>query len=112
MAEEKKQIYMLVILRRDGRDIVVSESQDYDKMFEEYKEIASKWASCIKDNVPFALMKPVVSTFDPGLIYEITITPVVETPANRYDNPYAKKMRREGLGAMQTLSENLDEGYR
>lgn len=112
MAEEKKQIYVLVILRRDGKDIIVTESTDYDKTYEEYMEITSKWTSCVKENVPFALKKPVVTTFDPGLIYEITINPVVETPANRFDNPYAKQMRTKGLGAMQTVGENLDEGYR
>lgn len=112
MAEEKKQIYVLVILRRDGKDIIAMEDVDYDKVFEEYKELASRWSLCIKENQPFAMTKPIVTTFDPGLIYEITINPVVETPANRYDNPYAKQMRSKGLGAMQTVGENLDEGYR
>ena len=114
MAEEKKQTYVLMILRRDGNHIAVTESPDYDKTVDEYKELTSKWAACIKEQIPFAMMKPVVTTFDPGLIYEITITPVVETPANRHDNPYAKEMRSKGLGAMQarTLGENLDEGYR
>jgi hypothetical protein len=116
MAEEKKQIYVLVILRRDGKDIIAMEDTDYDKVFDEYTEITSKWAACVKESIPFALKKPIVTTFDPGLIYEITINPVVETPANRHDNPYAKEMRRKGLANMQNigqpLGENLDEGYR
>lgn len=114
MVEEKKSIYALWVLRRDGQHISIMEVSDYDKAFEEYKELTSRWTTCIKENTPFALMKPIVTTFDPGLIYEITITPVVDTPASRNDNPYAKEMRTRGLGNMQgmAIGETLDQGYR
>lgn len=111
--EEKKPSYVLVILRRDNEHIAVLEDTNYDKVFEAYNEVAAKWASAIKDNSPFSLTSPVVTTFDPGLIYEIKINPVVETTASsKYENPYAQKMRREGLASMQTVGENLDQGYR
>lgn len=114
MSEEKKISYALIILRRDGNHISVMEVFDYDKAFEEYKELTSRWAICIKEHTPFAMTKPIVTTFDPGLIYEITITPVVDTPASRNDNPYAKEMRTRGLGNMQgiPIGETLDQGYR
>lgn len=109
--EEKKPSYVLVILRRDGEHIAVLEDNNYDKVFEAYNEVAAKWASSIKEQTPFSLTSPVVTTFDPGLIYEIKINPVVETAASsKYDNPYANKMRQNGLGSMQ--GENLDQGYR
>lgn len=110
--EEKKPSYAVVILRRDEQHILVLEDNNYDKVFEEYEKIAAKWASCVKDHTPFSLTSPVVTTFDPGLIYEIKINPVVETAASKYDNPYANQMRRNGLAAMQTVGENLDQGYR
>lgn len=112
--EEKKPSYVVAILRRDGDHIFVLEDTNYDKVFETYTEVTAKWASCIKDTVPFSLTSPVVTTFDPGLIYEIKINPVVETPASsKYDNPYANQMRQKGLAAMQgPTGENLDQGYR
>ena len=108
--EEKKPSYVLVVLRRDGEHIAVLEDNNYDKVFEKYNEVAAKWASCVKENIPFSLTSPIVTTFDPGLIYEIKINPVVETAASKYDNPYAQKMRQNGLASMQ--GENLDQGYR
>ena len=110
--EKKKQMYVLMILRRDNDHIIVSESQDYDKTYEQYTEIVTKWTQCIKDNIPFSITSPIVTCFDPGLIYEIKINPVVETTATKYDNPYAREMNQRGLAAMQNFSENLDQGYR
>jgi len=58
--------------------------------------------------------------FDPGLIYEITIKLITETPSSRYDNPYQKQMEKHGLSNMigrrpqgQTAEGDLlDGGYR
>lgn len=112
--EEKKPSYICLILRKDGEHISVLESTDYDKVYDEYTRVTSEWTKCIKENTPFSLKFPVVTTFDPGLIYEIKLNPVVEPLASsRNDNPYSKQMQRTGLAAMQTLrGENLDEGYR
>lgn len=112
--EEKKPSYVVLILRKDGEHIAVAEDTNYDKVFETYKELTAKWASCVKELTPFSLTSPVVTTFDPGLIYEIKINPIVETVASsKYDNPYANQMRQKGLAAMQTpIGENLDQGYR
>lgn len=114
MAEEKKPSYVCIILRKDSEHIAVLEDTNYDKVYDEYTRLITEWTRCIKENIPFSLKSPVVTTFDPGLIYEIKLNPVVETIASsRNDNPYAQKMRRDGLASMQTYrGENLDEGYR
>jgi hypothetical protein len=112
--EEKKPSYVCVILRKDGEHIAVLESTDYDKVYDEYTRITTEWTRCVKENIPFSLKSPIVTTFDPGLIYEIKLNPVVETTASsRNDNPYAKQMQRNGLSAMHPFTgENLDQGYR
>ena len=108
---------MLAILRRDGEHISVLEGEDYDKIYEQYKEITARWATSVKEQTPFSINSPVVTTFDPGLIYEITIKPVVETTgSNRYENPYQQAMHKHGLqntfGNQGLMSEIKDGGYR
>ena len=119
--EEKKiPVYSLLILRKDDQHIVLLESGNYDEVFERYKEVKDHWAQSIKDKAPFELLKPVVTVFDPGLIYEITIKLITETPSSRYDNPYQKQMERNGLSSMINRrpavptqdGEILDGGYR
>ena len=110
--EEKKPTYALHIMRRDNNHISVVESANYDETYELYEKLTVQWADCIKEQKPFSLKSPVVTTFDPGLIYEITILPVmIEQPSNRHDNPYQQKMIKEGFG--NQFGQNiLDGGYR
>lgn len=115
MSKEEKKIplYNLLILRKDQFHIEVMETDNYDKIFEKYKEVKDQWAKCIKDQNPFELTSPVVTTFDPGLIYEITIKLVTETPSSRYENPYNKQMQEKGFSKMfSSSSDLLDNGYR
>lgn len=118
--EEKKiPIYDLLILRKDDQHITVLESPKYDEVFERYNEVKSQWANCIKDQTPFELTKPIVTTFDPGLIYEITIRLVTETTSSRYENPYENQMRKNGFSSMLNRppramldGDLLDGGYK
>jgi len=122
MSTEEKKVpsYALFILRKDEQHIEVLMSSNYDEVFERYKEVSSKWAQSIKDQSPFELLKPVVTSFDPGLVYEVTIKLMSETPASRYENPYQKQMEKNGLGSMLNRrpqptapqGDLLDEGYR
>ncbi len=110
--EEKKPLYALHILRRDEQHISVLESDNYDKVYEMYTEITNLWADCVKNSLPFSLKSPVVTTFDPGLIYEIKILPImVEQTSSRYDNPYHQRMVKQGLGTSIPIPPILDEGY-
>jgi hypothetical protein len=123
MSKEEKKIpvYSLLVLRKDDQHIELLESNNYDEIFERYKEVKDHWAQCIKDQAPFELLKPVVTVFDPGLIYEITIKLVTETPSSRYENPYQQQMQKQGLTSMinnrrpqvaTAEGDLLDGGYR
>jgi hypothetical protein len=122
MSKEEKKIpvYSLLILRKDDQHIELLESSNYDEVFERFKQVKADWAQSIKDKAPFELLKPVVTVFDPGLIYEITIKLITETPSSRYENPYQKQMERNGLSSMINSrragatqeGDLLDGGYR
>lgn len=116
--EEKKQIYEVWILRHDGEHIRSISDSNYDSCYEDWKLLSDKWKECVASKVPIVLDKPVVTCFDPGLIKEITLRPVVEVTESKYKNPYQQQMMRDGLG--NTLKNNgniinpdiLDQGYR
>jgi hypothetical protein len=116
--EEKKQTYEVWIVRQDGNHIRTQLTNEYDKCFEDWKKLVDLWKSCVADKTPFSITTPVVTAFDPGLIMEITIRPVVKIAESKYDNPYQQKMLDKGL--LNTLNNKgnvidpniLDEGYR
>lgn len=111
--EEKKPLYGLFIMRRDENHISVIESLNYDEVFEAYKKLVADWAACVKELRPFSLSTPVVTTFDPGLIYEITVRPILaETAVSKYDNPYQQKMMKNGFQNTFASPDVLDGGYR
>lgn len=120
MTEEKKQqVYTLLILRKDDNHIEVVQSLNYDEVMEAYNRVRLQWATCIKDQTPFELMRPIVTTFDPGLIYEITVRPLAETTVSRFENPYQQSMMKNGFSSMfnkqnqvTTTGDLLDNGYR
>lgn len=110
--EEKKALYALYIMRRDENHIIVVESHNYDEVFEAYKKLIEAWTTSVKEQKPFSLSSPVVTTFDPGLIYEITVRPIMpEQTVSKYDNPYQQKMMKNGLQSM-LQPDVLDGGYR
>jgi len=112
MNKEPKQTYVVNILRRDQAHLSVLESDNFDQALEVYKQLKDKWKIAIKESVPFELERPIVTAFDPGLIYEINLKPVVETTDNT-NNPYYQRMKREGLGnVLRPGGDVLDGGYK
>ena len=113
--EEKSQAYGALILKRDGDFIVAIESDNYDEVYETWQKLKDQWAECVKESKPFELTSPIVTAFDPNLIYEITVKPVVETASNKHNNPYKAAMQKHGfantLGNSQILSDVKDGGY-
>lgn len=110
--EEKKPLYGLYVMRRDENHIIVIESLNYDEVFEAYKKLVVEWGNAVKERLPFSLSSPVVTTFDPGLIYEITVRPIMpEQNVSKYDNPYQQKMMKNGFQNMFG-ADVLDGGYR
>jgi hypothetical protein len=115
--EEKKQVYEVWILRHDEQHICSISEMNYDKCFENWEKLVKDWKSSISDKTPFSMSKPVVTAFDPGLIKEITLRPVVQVAESKYDNPYQQKMMRDGLantlkGVNSPIPDILDGGYR
>lgn len=116
--EEKKQIYEVWILRHDGEHICSLSDTNYDKCFEDWKVLSNKWKESIASKSPIELNKPVVTCFDPGVIKEITLRPVIEVTESKYQNPYQQKMVKEGFTSTFKNNGNilnsdiLDQGYR
>jgi len=118
--EEKVQFYGVWILRSDGEHITALETDKYDKAHELWLKLTDNWEDAVKNNKPFRLTAPVVTSFAPSLIVEITIKPLT-TPAeeSKYQNPYQQAMRKQGLsnmlnggGANGVNPDLLDGGYR
>jgi hypothetical protein len=113
-----KQLYEIWILRRDADHIKSGEFEKFEEACEEWKKLKESWHSCIKEQKPFELHKPIVTAFDPGLISEIRIvTFVAKESANSIDNPYHKEMQQRGLSeALNKYSKTgydlLDGGYK
>lgn len=112
--EEKN--YGVFILRKDFEHISVKETKDFQEAYATWKDLNEKWTHSIKEGVPFVLESPIVTSFDPGLIKEITIQPEMKVDTNRggINNPYEQKMNSEGLAsALKFRGQSLlDEGYR
>lgn len=112
--EEKKQVYEVWILRHDEQHICCISEMNYDKCFEGWEKLVKDWKASLSEKAPFSMSKPVVTAFDPGLIKEITLRPVIQVAESKYDNPYQKQMMRDGLAntLKPTGPDILDGGYR
>jgi len=110
---DKKQTYAVIVLKRNQDHIVVLETLDFDEAHKLYGELKEKWTKSLHDQTPFELSTPLVTAFDPGLIYEITIRPITESDINP-NNPYRKEMINRGFSNTFNKNTNsiLDEGYK
>lgn len=114
---EEKQVYETVIFRTDGQHISALQSINFDEAVEKWKELNSNWEESITNKKPFKIMKPVVTSFDPGMISEIAVRPLTKVAESKYDNPYQQQMMKKGLNNMLNQGGHpinngmLDEGY-
>jgi len=92
-----KTIYQVAILRKDNAHIMVKETNNFDECLASWKELQAKWADSVKDPKPFVLESPIITAFEPGLIYEITLKPLYPDTAIDSNNPYQKSMLERGL---------------
>lgn len=111
---EPQKVYELTLFRRDGAHINITQDTNFEEINSLWIELTERWASAIKEQRPFILNRPVVTSFDPGLIYEITVRPLVETSRANLNNPYYQDMLEKGLGqSLQRQPGNiLDGGYK
>ena len=109
----EKQIYGVFILKRNQDHILVLESNNFEEANEVWKSLTNNWETSLKDQKPFIFNKPIVTAFDPGLIYEITLKPVnksnVKVDSN---NPYQRHMEKEGFTNTLNRYGLYDEGYK
>src|SRR6266478_10032833 len=94
--EESKQIYEVIMIRSDGNHITAKSTDNYDVCFEAWKILVDKWENAVTKKIPFSITEPIVSAFDPGLVMEISIRPLMKVSESKYDNPYQKRMMNEG----------------
>jgi hypothetical protein len=93
-----KMVYSVVILRSDGNHISVYESANYDKCYDRWRSLQEHWTLASKEQKPFLLEDPVVTAFNPALIYEIKLVPVMpEEMATKSHNPYHQRMTQQGF---------------
>lgn len=117
--EEKLQLYAVWILRSDGEHISALETDKYDQAHELWTKLSDNWEDAVTNKKPFRLTAPIVTSFDPGLIREITVRPITpQVEESKYQNPYQQQMRKQGLSSMLNGTGNgvnpdlLDGGYR
>lgn len=110
-------IYLVKLLRNDGSAVDLVETNEFSKAKEVWEESYTKWTDSVADRKPFVVSQPTdsgfMTAFDPSLIREILILPL--TRQEESDNPYTKKMNKEGLSSMLgkgISSELTDGGYR
>lgn len=116
--EEKKQIYEVILLKHNQEHIVVISTDKYDTAFEKWEQLTKTWTEALKDKVPLIIKDPIVTAFDPGLVKEITVRPIMEVLESKYENPYQQSMMKNGLSKVLRNTQNssgspdlLDEGY-
>jgi hypothetical protein len=109
---EQKIKYGVYVLKKSQDHISVKETESYDEAFAIWVELKERWAMCIKEQKPFEIVKPIVTAFDPGMIYEVTLRPVPQVAASLGNNPYAAQAQQQGFGSMFSgQSGILDGGY-
>jgi hypothetical protein len=112
--EEKVETVYEVMLVRTDREfpIIVHQSTNYDECYVKWQELHQKWQESSDNNKVFIMDEPFVTAFNPLLIREITLRPIVEQSVGKHKNPYQQKMIDKGLSNMLGGSDILDGGYR
>lgn len=107
-----KIIYGVWLLKRDQDHIQVLETDNFETADKLWEELTEKWTTCLHEEKPFKLRSPIVTSFDPGLIYEVTIRPASFSDEKTLDNPYQAKMQKEGFSSSFRGGAMLDGGFK
>jgi hypothetical protein len=115
VSDKKQEVYSVWIMRRDQSHITVLETSNFEEADKAYQELEARWTTALKDQLPFKLRSPYMTSFDPGLIYEISLLPFGNTNV-QVDNPYQVQMRQNGFsntfGKVTKGGDMLDNGYK
>lgn len=111
MDKKESLTYAVVILRRDGDFIRAYETQKFEEAKSTWNTLHDRWVESLKESIPFKMVMPIYTCFDPGLIKEIRI--VAESVS---DNPYEQDMRNKGFSeafrGTAATGGMLDQGYK
>jgi len=99
MSKKKSTVVYEVIMMRRDTPLVIMQSENFDECYERWKVLHSQWAEAIKEVKPFVLEDPILTAFEPGMIYEIILQPIQAAPSMNVNpnNPYYKNMMEHGL---------------
>lgn len=112
MKNQEQVVYTVLILKRDQNHITVVESEDFSVCRSKWVTLHTQWQECHKEGKVFVLEDPVLSAFEPGMIYEISLVPKTSTMNISSDNPYQKNMQQKGLPQTMRGADMLDNGYK
>lgn len=114
---DKQIIYALIMFRKDIGPSNLLETNDFDKVKETWRNLTNKWTLSVKEQKPFELEEPVITSFDPSLIKEFRISTTETSLKIDESNPYLKNFRQKGF--TESFRENtslntevLDQGYK
>jgi hypothetical protein len=114
--EEKELNYIVKLVRIDGTSVDLVETKEFSRAKDAWKASYMQWTEAVSERKPFVIEEPAdngyITAFDPSLIREILILPT--EPIQKEDNPYKKRMRREGFSAtFPTIAggDLMDGGY-
>lgn len=110
--------YEVVLFKSNSGPLLVHTDTNEERARKLVLSLSEQWGKCIKEQTPFLLKSPVFSSFDPGLIREISVMESA-TPTGA-DNPYQQEMVNKGFTesfkgqsqVKQPYSELLDKGFK
>lgn len=97
---EEEVVYEVLILRKDGQHITAMQSIEFEQCYKVWENLHNIWLECAKEVKPFILKDPILTAFEPGLIYEIILRPIMTAPKSlNENNPYARSMLDQGFSS-------------
>lgn len=108
---EQKIKYNVIVMKKAQDHIFMIETENYDEAYKVWKETKDKWTNAIKEQIPFELESPIVTAFDPGMIYEITLVPIEAATNVNSNNPYKRNAQAKGFSNTFGANGMLDQGY-
>jgi hypothetical protein len=109
--------YVVKLVRKDGNTVDLVETKEFSVAKSVWGKSHAQWAAAVEERRPYLIEEPCdngfITAFDPSLIQEILILPV--ELQEQTDNPYKRRMQKEGFGGMfpgQGGSDLQDGGYK
>jgi hypothetical protein len=101
MKKEENLTYLVKLLKKDGTNVDLVETEDFNEAMSIWKLGHEQWTSAVAERKPFLIEEPsdngYITAFDPSLIIEICILPKVQQQTEA--NPYKRRMNSQGFSA-------------